>query len=216
MTREARFEYLYKSKHWQQEESDSVSGAGSSIEYTKIYRPQLISLIEKLNVQKIFDAPCGDFNWMSQVMSETQVEYIGGDIVEPLVKRNREVHKGECFLHFDITSDAFPKADLWHCRDCLFHLSSADILLALENFARSDIPYALLTTHRSPELQSNEDIVSGDFRYLDLTKPPFCLPEPTEMLVDYTEADRVRRFVGLWHKSQIQDSLQELRARVHR
>ncbi len=39
-----------------------------------------------------------------------------------------------------------PKADLWLCRDVLFHLPNKDVITVLANFANSEIPYLLTTT----------------------------------------------------------------------
>ena len=48
---------------------ESVSGNGSSLEYTTSLRSQLGKFFEKFSIESIFDAPCGDFNWMKSVMS---------------------------------------------------------------------------------------------------------------------------------------------------
>ena len=51
------------------------------------------------------------------------------------------------FLAFDIAADVFPDADLWFCRDCLFHLPTPAALAALRGFARSRIGFVMTTTH---------------------------------------------------------------------
>lgn len=214
MSVEKRFEYIYETGHWLQTDTESLSGAGSSIEFTETYRPQIASLIKKMEFDILFDAPCGDFNWMSKVIPECQIEYIGGDIVKSLIETNKKKYNNIRFIHFDITRDKFVTADAWHCRDCLFHLSFADVLLALENFDKSDIEYALLTTHKLPEGRKNKDIISGDFRPLDLTIAPFCLPEPLELLTDYRGGRDLPRFVGLWRRSQIASTIHSIRSQV--
>ena len=40
-------------------------------------------------IKRLFDAPCGDFNWMKEVHL-LDVDYIGGDIVSSLVLNNKE------------------------------------------------------------------------------------------------------------------------------
>lgn len=79
-------------------------------------------------------------------------------------------------------------------------------MLTLENLTRSEIPYALLTTHSSAKAQINNNIVSGDLRYLNLRQAPFCLPELIELLRDSGAKEGVERFVGLWEREQIADS----------
>ena len=53
------------------------------------------------------------------------VIYIGGDIVKDLVNENRRLWETNNvkFISHNICVDQFPRADLWICRDTLFHLS---------------------------------------------------------------------------------------------
>ena len=135
-------------------------------------------LVARYHVGSLLDAPCGDFNWMQHVEFPDAFQYIGGDIVQDLVdelSRNYE-SGGRRFVRLDVTRDELPSADLWLCRDCLFHLPNADILAALKNFQRSDIKYLLTTTFTFP--RSNMDIEHGEFRYLNLELAPFSLPKP--------------------------------------
>jgi hypothetical protein len=66
----------------------------------------------------------------------------------------------------------FPKVDLWLCRDCLFHLSNRDILLALRNFLASGTPLVFTTTHLNSAVFENVDIRTGGFRRIDLFSAP--------------------------------------------
>ena len=36
------------------------------------------------------DAPCDDFNWMKLVTGDASINSIGGDIIRPMVERNKE------------------------------------------------------------------------------------------------------------------------------
>ena len=65
VSNEDRFTWIYKNNYWQSNES--ASGTGSSLKNTENLRKELPALISKFSVQKIFDAPCGDFNWMGKV-----------------------------------------------------------------------------------------------------------------------------------------------------
>lgn len=184
--------------------AESLSGSGSEVERTYRYRKGLVGLIWAECFGSLFDAPCGDFNWMHLVLDQVDVDYTGGDISPALIRQNREQYPELKFVEFDITSDTFPEADVWHCRDCLFHLSYRDIELALRNFARSNIPYALITSHSG--VIRNVDVESGGWRYIDLRRPPFNLPAPREWLADYQFGD-LPRFVGLWSRDQIKQTL---------
>ena len=184
--------------------SESLSGAGSEILRTERYREALIRLVQERGFRSMFDAPCGDLNWMHLALEKMDVDYEGGDISPSLIDMNRERFPELKFIEFDITCDPFPAADVWHCRDCLFHLSYRDVDLALRNFAKSDIPYALITNHRG--LIRNVDIETGGWRYIDLRRAPFNLPAPETMLDDYNPGE-LPRYVGLWTRKQIAQAL---------
>src|SRR5476651_21032 len=109
-------------------EGESRSGPGSSLLYTRNLRSQLEVFFRQFAVASFFDAPCGDFNWMRQV-DFAGVTYVGGDISRALIAHNVEAHAAgnRTFINFDVIADKFPKADVWFCRDCFFHLPEASI-----------------------------------------------------------------------------------------
>ena len=84
---------------------------------------------------------------------------------------------------FDIITDVFPDADIWHCRHCLFHLSLSDIQKSLENFLRSNIQTALITNHFMPDLITF-DIPTGSYRPSGFDEFSFYLPKPERWLLD--------------------------------
>lgn len=172
----AVFDSIRAINHWGG--SESVSGPGSSLAYTAALRTALPGLFRDYRIESVFDAPCGDCTWMPEVLAQSTVQYLGGDIVRQLITANRRRHSDPrlSFIVFDITRDPFPTADLWLCRDCLFHLSYRDILAALRNFVNSGIRYALVTNCRNLTGFANTDIRSGGFRKLELMAEPFCLP----------------------------------------
>ena len=176
-TRE-RFARIYELKAWRG--SESASGAGSSLAATREVRRHLPRIVARYGVGHLLDAPCGDFHWMKEVVRELpELRYTGGDIVARLVADNRRRFGTERvrFETLDITADPLPAADLLMVRDCLFHLSYADVSRFLVNLARADIGLLLTTTNviegRTIE---NRDIASGDFRPVDLFAEPFGFP----------------------------------------
>lgn len=197
--RRSSFDAIYQANGWKS--AESRSGPGSEVRRTQNYVNELRDCLDRLEVDTVFDAPCGDLNWILAVMEGRH--YIGGDISPTLIKDIRRAHPELDLRAFDICTDAFPAADVWHCRDCLFHLPFADIKLALENFLRSGIPYALLTTHRSRAFHRNLDVPVGGWRYLDLEMQPISLPKPLAYLRDYRMGWDFPRYVGLWSRELI-------------
>ncbi len=134
------FRDLYRHNEW--DNPESVSGPGSTLVYTVNIRDQLPRLVEELEIHSILDAPCGDFNWFKSIEWNTPISYLGGDIVDDLVKVNQSRYANDQtkFLHLDIVRDRLPKADLWLCRDCLFHLSEREYSWQSINFSRATSP----------------------------------------------------------------------------
>ena len=110
------FSEIYRANSWGS--SESVSGPGSTIERTASFRSELEELLRNLNVTKLLDAACGDFNWMKELQFDFE-QYFGVDIVDEIVARNRALHnrKDRSFLKLDITRDDLPQADVILCRD---------------------------------------------------------------------------------------------------
>lgn len=208
------FTKIYRNNYWGSDES--VSGSGSTIELTTNLRKMLPKLFAEFKINSVYDAPCGDFNWMKLVLKEANLTYVGADIVPALVEKLNNNYRSEKvqFLHADITNAAFPNADLWLCRDCLFHLSYGDIILALEAYVRSDIPFVLTSTHISNFKICNTDILTGGFRLIDLFEAPFYFSrEPLLRIVDWIPP-HAQREMCLWTRSQVAEVLPRLRRLV--
>jgi hypothetical protein len=189
--------------------SESLSGDGSTLGYTHNLRHELAKFLRLFRVTSMFDAPCGDFNWMRAVALPEGFDYLGGDIVASLVERlgEREARPGRSFRTFDIAADAFPDADLWFCRDCLFHLPEASILAALRGFCRSSISFVMTTTHLNVSGFDNMDVAAGGFRLIDLYKPPYNLPrEVLYRIPDYV-FPYPQRELCVWSRTQVKAAL---------
>lgn len=203
-----KFQWIYANNYWGN--SESLSGSGSTLAYTKNLREKLPDLLRQFNIKKVFDAPCGDFNWMKHLLPNVDIDYVGGDIVKNLVDdlNNNYAKKGVSFLSIDLIKDSFPAADLMICRDCLFHLSYADTIAVLRNYINSGIPFLLTTTHINiNDSIINSDIASGDFRLIDLYSPPYYFDrKPLCSIVDWHPPDPQRQMC-LWSRDQIQTAL---------
>lgn len=188
------FENIITNRLWR----DVPCGSGSTLAYTAHLRQQLPQFVHRHDIHSVLDLPCGDYSWMSQVCWPESVRYHGADIVDSMIQQNQQNYPEIQFSVIDMCQDPLPAVDLLFCRDCLFHLSYTDIARAFGNIASSDIRWVLTTTY--PDVTINKNVVTGGFRPINLTLPPFDLPEPIDHLPDWIEGHRPR-IMGLWHKS---------------
>ena len=195
-----RFTYYYEKNIWGNNES--VSGKGSTKEYTKNLRKDLEKIFMDYNIQSITDAPCGDFNWMNLVDLDNVI-YTGCDIVAPLIEKNQGLYGAEniTFFVLDIMKEKIPKADLFICRDVLFHFSDNDVKFTIDNFLKSEVKYLLTTTFQ--ETIKNRNIKTGEYRPLNLQLEPFLFPNPLIIIDDSNNGEQPGRVMGLWAREDI-------------
>ncbi len=189
------FSDIYRHNRWG--DPESVSGPGSSLARTAALRECLPGLIEDLGVRSLLDIPCGDFHWMSRV--NLDVEYIGADIVEDLVRENQRKYgrPGRQFLCLDLLRGPLPKTDLLLCRDCLIHFSFRNIRRALKVIRDSGATFLLTTTY--VDRTANEDNPTGAWRPLNLEAPPFNFPPPLRLIDERCPREHSRdQRLGLW------------------
>jgi hypothetical protein len=190
-TPEVVFRFIYRQNLWGNKES--VSGIGSGSKQTRIIVKEIPKLIKKHRIKSILDIPCGDFNWMRNVVTDDLI-YIGGDIVETIVKKNQRQYKRDNikFIKINLIEDPLPAADLLICRDCFVHFSYEDIKKSLSNIRKSKIRYLLLTTYT--ERTRNRNILTGDWRPLNMEIKPFYL-QPIQIINERcTERKKNRRY----------------------
>lgn len=196
------FRRIFASNAWRG--AESRSGEGSDLAQTGVIRREIPGLLRRLGAASLLDAPCGDFNWMRHV-DLAGVDYVGGDIVPDIVAANRARFggPGRRFEVLDITADSLPRADVMLCRDCLVHLSFADIRRALRNIRASGTTWLLATTFPG---RANAEIETGQWRPLDLCAAPLGFPPPAELLNEgCTEWDGhwADKSLGLWRVSEV-------------
>lgn len=178
----------FKKGQWSGGFPETVSGGGSTIKNTQDVRKFLPEVIEQYGIQSMFDAPCGDRNWIKTLdFDDLGCTYQGGEIVAEIVS---DIDM-ESVTVFDIRSDDPPKVDLWFCRDCLFHLSESDIRQAIQNmvFDNQNFKYCMITSHINNETNRNDkrnkNINTGEFRVLIFEEfDNFGLGEPIEIFYD--------------------------------
>ena len=174
-------------------------------------------LFTKFSIKSVFDAPCGDFNWMRYVIKDYRINYIGGDIVLPLIRSHNKTYRNTNtqFIQIDLTKHQFPSANLMICRDCLFHLSFEDAKAVLKNFVESNIDYLLTSTHVNLNNFSNKNVPTGGFRHIDLFSAPYNFPQNVlYRILDWREPEpgdwrepEPKREMCLWSREQVTTAL---------
>ena len=197
------FVEIYRTNAWGGKES--VSGGGSDIDQTRVVEAVLPGMLRELGVRTMLDIPCGDFHWMSRV-DLSDVDYLGADIVDELVAENnaRYASGRVRFRRLDLIRDPLPRVDLIFCRDCLVHLASPDVEAALVNIAASGSDYLLTTTF--PAHESNPEIVTGEWRPLNLEISPLALRPPLRLVNEgCTEGGGAYsdKSLGLWRVADL-------------
>lgn len=193
------FTDIYTKNSWGNNES--VSGVGSTITQTKKIIPELEKCFQRLHIQSLLDIPCGDFNWMQHV-NLTDINYTGADIVQELVTANVAKYSSSTkkFVTLDLASDNLPQTDLLLVRDAWVHFSYDAIFKSIHNIVNSKSEYLMVTTFTNHLI--NYDIVTGDWRPLNLEKAPFHFPSPLFTIPEHYDPQYKReakgKSLGIW------------------
>ena len=161
-------------------------------------------LIQRLGIKSISDCPSGLYeNWMYLVNPiGLGSSYVGYDINDLVVARNKERYPSIEFNEFNIVEEVLPKTDLIICRDCLFHLPNQFVINALNNFKKSGSTYLLSTEQRwvktNNELSPDELLNESGNKPINLEIEPFNLGIPLEYHDEKNIDDRGIRSMSLW------------------
>jgi SAM-dependent methyltransferase len=169
------FSEIYENKIWGVNDAgEGWSGGGSSCETTNEYRDFIQKFLKEYGITSVLDLGCGDWEF-SKFINWNGIDYLGLDAVPRVIKKNKERYEYDT-IHFEC-ADALlcdlPSAELLLCKDVLQHLTNEDILVISAQFKK--YKYCLITNGVDYDTLSsdNADIQRGDYRPLDLTKPPF-------------------------------------------
>lgn len=191
--RKKMFTAIYEQNGWGANETRS--GDGATLSRTEVIRTHLPRLLRDLDIRVLVDAGCGEVNWQHHIAAPLQL-YLGYDIVDAVVSGATSTYgqkPGFFFKSADIVTEMVAQADAILCRDCLTHLTNADVLATLDQFRRSGSRYLIATTFSNG---SNADIKTGGWHPLDLRREPFNLGAP-QSIVDEGLANSTKA-LGVW------------------
>ncbi len=178
------FDEIYQTHFW-----GNGSGSGSSPDATLPYREFLTRYLRDNRIRSVVDLGCGDWQF-SRLIDWSGIRYHGFDAAKRVVLSNLEEFSNENVTFSVMESyEAIPTAELLIIKDVLQHLSNQEInRIVQELIPRFD---RTLVTNCVPPIRSffhlssmfNQDILTGDFRFVDLRRPPFNCE--AEMLLEW-------------------------------
>ena len=180
------FTNTYVNNGWTQD--GSVSGLGSSLDYTENIRNVLVDIIKENHIKTIWDCSCGDWNWMKEIKDELP-NYIGNDIVDRLVEINNETY-GSDTIRFqcgdmleELRKLKTMSIDLIICRHTLEHLPTQYAIDVVKEIHRVS-KHSLITSN--PNGNSEIDANGQNSRPIDLERDEYStiLGKPIQRYYD--------------------------------
>lgn len=174
---ESAFTSIYQNHVWgTNQNGEGSSGGGSTQGNAHLYRCFLENFLKENHIATVIDAGCGDWEF-SQLIDWRGIQYFGIDIVLSVIERNIQRFSSPSlhFIHANAIRMDLPAADLLVCKDVLQHLPNEDISRFIRQFSK--YKHCLITNDvdRSSLTSMNSNIRYGEYRPIDLRKPPFNL-----------------------------------------
>ncbi|WP_146205793.1 methyltransferase domain-containing protein [Azospirillum sp. TSH58] len=178
---------------------------GSTWQATQRIRHLLSSFIEENRVGSLCDAGCGNANWVVGITGGID-SYLGIDIDEATLSLARSscFLPGHRFERGNMMEADYSGYDAVLSHDALSFLSNADILRTIDRMAAGGGRFLMLSTY--PALGANMDSPGGAWRPINLTKPPFNLPEPLHLLPERQanpNDPNSSKSIGVWMVSDL-------------
>ena len=168
----AIFDSIYETNLW-----GNGSGSGSKESLNQGYIEFLQNFMRENHITSVADVGCGDWQF-SKNIDFSGICYTGYDVASFVINANKAKYEKQniVFKHYSGDFSQIKSADLLLCKDVLQHLSISKIhefIAILPKFK-----YALIANDiasQSTAKFENNEIASGQYRPLNLTKAPFNL-----------------------------------------
>jgi SAM-dependent methyltransferase len=177
------FDEIYDEGFWA-----NGSGGGSALEACRPYMEFLQQFLDENNIQSLVDLGCGDWQF-SQHLDFSVINYFGIDASRIIIEANQRKFQSDN-VQFDVlrSYEDLPSADLLICKQVLQHLNPKEVE-AIIAIAFPKYKHLLITNSMPPystlgrlflRLKQkgriiNREIQTGDFTFLDITKPPYSI-----------------------------------------
>jgi len=191
------FHRIFAARDWPADDPSyqglKVSGPGSMLRNAQNMIAIMHSVIGHVqsylnqSVVSVFDAACGDMQWISYVLNaRSDIRYTGADIVPDIITHHRRTFQQKLknieFVEHDIVSQALKRSyDIVIMRDVLQHLWMSDAVAALMRVSESGSKFLLATTFPDTAVNVDVDIQSrggGRKSSYNLERLPFSLHSP--------------------------------------
>lgn len=173
----------------------SVAGYGTNMNAVLPIIQELPNILKKYEIKTFLDAPCGDY-YIMKLIDFTNIKYIGIDLVDEQIKRNKKEYQDIDFRVLNMFTDEIPKADLVFCRDIFIHLSTINIKTFIHNCIKSNCKYLMSSTYTRINENSELNGIVG-WRLLNLENSPYNFPKPLELIQENDNVD-VGKSMGIW------------------
>lgn len=195
---------IYKTWAW----GASKSGPASTLEKTAQLCDQLSAAFQELEIQSILDCGCGDGRWILDVVKSAGIQYLGVDIVEPLVTDLQETATTNTakFQKMNILRDPPETADLWLARDFLCLYPKPEMMLFFQRFLESKSPFVAITSVDTQRVYQKYSV--GSYIQLNLQRDPLQLPEPLMELED-SQQWFCKKWLYIYNRQQILEWFQD-------
>lgn len=189
---------------------ESRSGPGSTLHETEKIREKIKNLVKYKDIKSVVDVPCGDFNWMKEIVDSFET-YHGGDIVQKCIDENIKNYSTDKinFSVIDLLNDNIPSCDLLIVRDVIGHYPIEDGKKIIDNILRSNCKYLLSTSWYNVidsdyhKKHVNRGADYGRFYPVNLMSSPFNLPEPELIIEEDVEVEDFnkgnRKTLSFWN-----------------
>jgi len=204
------FHRIFAARDWPADDPSylglKASGPGSMLRNAQNMIAVLHSVISHVgsylgqSTVSIFDAACGDMQWMQYALAaRSDVRYTGADIVPDIIahhrKKLRRLRNAE-FVEHDVVSQHLNHSyDIVILRDVLQHLWMADAMLALRRISESGNKFLLVTTFPDTvvNVDVNKESLGGRKSSYNLELLPFSLESPVCSSYDWNT-----EHISLW------------------
>lgn len=169
------FGTIYDTNSWTE-----GSGPGSLVEVNREYLELLANFFKWNNIKRVADIGCGDFQLMRH-FDFSNIEYIGYDVVSQVIARNKSVYSTNNIEFRDMPDDVaeIEGGDIVLIKDVLIHLENEEVTRLLTVLSEK-FRFVLTVNDINKEgIEANAAITTGQFRPIDVTKPPFSFNAST-------------------------------------